>query len=89
MELRGILFLYLTVSFLFYFLGLSVGLLDVDICGPSIPRMLGLEGQEVHQSASGWSPVYVTHGIDDRGDTSTVNHSERENSLGIVSRTMN
>jgi Mrp family chromosome partitioning ATPase len=37
----------------------DVGLLDVDICGPSIPRMLGLVGQEVHQSASGWSPVYV------------------------------
>lgn len=38
---------------------LEVGLLDVDICGPSIPRMTGLLGQEVHQSASGWSPVYV------------------------------
>lgn len=40
-------------------MGKQVGLLDVDICGPSIPRMLGLVGQEVHQSASGWSPVYV------------------------------
>jgi Mrp family chromosome partitioning ATPase len=39
--------------------GADVGLLDVDICGPSVPRMLGLEGQEVHQSAAGWSPVYV------------------------------
>ena len=33
--------------------GKQVGLLDVDICGPSIPRMVGLEGHEVHQSASG------------------------------------
>ncbi len=36
-----------------------MGLLDIDICGPSVPKMLGLEGQEVHQSAAGWSPVYV------------------------------
>jgi Mrp family chromosome partitioning ATPase len=38
---------------------INVGLLDVDICGPSVPRMLGLENQEVHQSNEGWSPVYV------------------------------
>jgi hypothetical protein len=39
--------------------GREVGLLDIDICGPSAPKMLGLEGEEVHQSAMGWSPVYV------------------------------
>ena len=39
--------------------GKRVGLLDLDICGPSIPLMMGLKGSEVHQSASGWSPVYV------------------------------
>ena len=38
---------------------INVGLLDIDICGPSVPRMLGLENQEVHQSNDGWSPVYV------------------------------
>lgn len=27
----------------------QVGLLDVDICGPSVPRVMGLSGQEVHQ----------------------------------------
>ncbi|XP_017344407.1 cytosolic Fe-S cluster assembly factor nubp1 [Ictalurus punctatus] len=37
----------------------EVALLDVDICGPSIPRIMGLEGEQVHQSGSGWSPVYV------------------------------
>ncbi|GFR46383.1 hypothetical protein Agub_g7978, partial [Astrephomene gubernaculifera] len=39
--------------------GHEVGLLDIDICGPSVPKMLGLEGQEVHSSNLGWSPVYV------------------------------
>jgi len=52
--------------------GLRVGLLDIDICGPSIPQMLGLRGQTVHQSASGWSPVYVSAesvgGADDADD---------------------
>ena len=43
--------------------GFQVGLLDIDICGPSIPRMLGLVGQEVHQSALGWSPVYVNDNL--------------------------
>lgn len=35
----------------------EVGLLDIDICGPSAPRMLGVEDEEVHKSGSGWSPV--------------------------------
>ncbi|KAI9193409.1 cytosolic Fe-S cluster assembly factor nubp2 [Polychytrium aggregatum] len=38
--------------------GLRVGILDIDLTGPSIPRMLGLDGQQVHQSSSGWIPVY-------------------------------
>lgn len=37
----------------------KVGILDVDLTGPSIPRMLGLDGQGVHQSSDGWVPVYV------------------------------
>ena len=36
---------------------IQVGVLDIDICGPSIPRVMGLEGEQVHQSGSGWSPV--------------------------------
>ncbi len=37
----------------------EIGVLDVDICGPSVPRIMGLDGEQVHQSGSGWSPVYV------------------------------
>lgn len=43
--------------------GMSVGLLDVDICGPSVPRMLGAVGAKVHKSASGWSPVWLTENL--------------------------
>lgn len=47
------------LSFGFAARDMDAGLLDVDICGPSVPRMLGLVGQDVHQSSEGWSPVYV------------------------------
>lgn len=39
--------------------GYGVGVLDVDICGPSVARMLGCSGRTVHKSGSGWMPVYA------------------------------
>jgi len=36
-----------------------VGILDIDLTGPSIPRMLGVDGSGVHQSSEGWVPVYA------------------------------
>lgn len=32
---------------------LQVGLLDIDLCGPSIPYLLNLENQDVHQCPEG------------------------------------
>lgn len=43
--------------------GNEVGLLDIDICGPSVPKMLGLEGEEVHQSNFGWEPVHFSENL--------------------------
>lgn len=37
----------------------EIGLLDIDLCGPSIPTIMGVEKGIVHQSSSGWEPVYV------------------------------
>ncbi|KAI0034462.1 P-loop containing nucleoside triphosphate hydrolase protein [Vararia minispora EC-137] len=37
----------------------QTGIMDVDICGPSIPTILGIANEQVHASRSGWSPVYV------------------------------
>lgn len=38
--------------------------MDVDICGPSAPRVLGVEGEQVHQSGSGWSPIVKSFSIE-------------------------
>lgn len=42
----------------------KVGILDVDLTGPSIPRMFGIDGPRyaVHQSTDGWVPVYADAG---------------------------
>jgi len=39
--------------------GKKVGLLDIDLCGPSIPKILGMQEQKVHQSSAGWIPVFA------------------------------
>eukprot|EP00842_Homolaphlyctis_polyrhiza_P001188 jgi/Hompol1/206/HPOL_004396-RA len=39
--------------------GKRVGVLDIDLTGPSIPEMFGLGGMQVHQSSAGWIPVYT------------------------------
>jgi Mrp family chromosome partitioning ATPase len=44
----------------------TVGLLDADLCGPSVPRMLlGPDGARatVHEAASGWSPVWAADNL--------------------------
>lgn len=40
-----------------------VGIMDTDICGPSIPRMMGVEAETIHVSSSGWSPVWVSDNL--------------------------
>lgn len=39
--------------------GFNVGVLDIDLTGPSLPRMFGVESKQVHQSTLGWVPVSV------------------------------
>lgn len=41
--------------------GHSVGVLDIDLTGPSIPRFFGIEDSKVRQAPGGWIPVDV-HG---------------------------
>ena len=42
---------------------LTVGIMDTDICGPSIPKMMGVEDETIHVSNAGWSPVWVTDNL--------------------------
>lgn len=39
--------------------GHTVGVLDVDLTGPSLPRLLGLEDAKITQAPGGWLPVKV------------------------------
>lgn len=40
-----------------------VGIMDTDICGPSIPKMMGVEAETIHISNAGWSPVWVADNL--------------------------
>ncbi|KAG0674125.1 cytosolic Fe-S cluster assembly factor nbp35 [Kluyveromyces marxianus] len=42
---------------------LQVGAMDLDICGPSLPHMLGCRDENIHESNTGWTPVYVTDNL--------------------------
>lgn len=39
--------------------GHAVGVLDIDLTGPSIPRFFGIEDSKVRQAPGGWIPVPV------------------------------
>jgi Mrp family chromosome partitioning ATPase len=69
--------------------GLQVGVLDVDICGPSAPTMFGVKDRQIHHSRSGWSPVYVSEGLSvvstafmlEGGDEAVIWRGPRKNGL--------
>ena len=41
----------------------QTAIMDIDICGPSIPTILGLSNQTIHATSTGWSPVYVSDNL--------------------------
>lgn len=43
--------------------GLSVALVDLDICGPSMPRLTGVRGEDAHHSSAGIEPILVNDNV--------------------------
>ncbi|CAO1622546.1 unnamed protein product [Jaminaea pallidilutea] len=41
----------------------QTAIMDIDVCGPSIPTILGLGNASIHSSSTGWSPVYVSDNL--------------------------
>lgn len=41
----------------------QTAIMDIDVCGPSIPTILGLSNASIHSSSTGWSPVYVSDNL--------------------------
>ena len=41
----------------------TVGVMDTDICGPSIPKMMGVEAETIHVNSTGWEPVWVADNL--------------------------
>lgn len=62
----------LQLAITLYLKGFHVGVLDIDLTGPSMPRMLGLEGRHIHQSSSGWIPVYLDSSNPEAGQLSCM-----------------
>lgn len=64
--------------------GFNVGVLDIDLTGPSLPRMFGVESRQVHQSSAGWVPVSVYKNTDNEEDNGTKRGNLSIMSLGFL-----
>ncbi|KAH3744530.1 cytosolic Fe-S cluster assembly factor Cfd1 [Pelomyxa schiedti] len=47
------------LAFCFRKAGARVGVLDIDLCGPSVPRIMGVADKSVLTSSKGWVPVFA------------------------------
>jgi len=65
--------------------GHNVGILDIDLTGPSIPRLLNLEDKKVTQAPGGWLPVKVHDEKDNGEQTLPPTTSSKRGSLHALS----
>lgn len=71
-------------------LSAKVGLVDVDICGPSAAKLMSIEGEAVVNSQYGWQPIKSPHcgvkvmsigSLMEQEDTAVVWRGPRKNAL--------
>lgn len=62
--------------------GNQVGLLDIDLTGPSVPGMTSTANAEVFESAHGWTPVYVSRTL----SVLSIGHLLRDPKQSIIWR---
>lgn len=60
--------------------GHNVGILDIDLTGPSIPRLLGLEDAKITQAPGGWLPVEVHPRLASTTSHPTIQNGEEPHS---------
>jgi Mrp family chromosome partitioning ATPase len=63
--------------------GHNVGVLDVDLTGPSIPRFFGIESAKVRQAPGGWLPVQV-HRAQESGHAGHTNGTAQQGTIGAA-----
>jgi Mrp family chromosome partitioning ATPase len=63
--------------------GHNVGILDIDLTGPSVPRLLNLEDKKVTQAPGGWLPVQVHPAISNDNPSNTNGHTFIENATSV------
>lgn len=64
--------------------GHNVGILDIDLTGPSIPKLLNLEDKKVRQAPGGWLPVPVHEAIEHDQTQSTEHGSTPRRQRGSL-----
>ncbi|KAH8434606.1 Mrp/NBP35 family ATP-binding protein [Aspergillus melleus] len=65
--------------------GKSVGILDIDLTGPSIPRLVGLEDAKITQAPGGWLPVTVHPATPENPSTDGTSSTPAKGSLRCMS----
>ncbi|KAF1830527.1 cytosolic Fe-S cluster assembling factor cfd1 [Decorospora gaudefroyi] len=64
--------------------GHTVGVLDIDLTGPSIPRFFGIEDAKVRQAPGGWIPVDV-HGAQTLASKKEAGQEDQIGALSCMS----